>query len=94
MDYQYIGLPINSVVIMNKLEQEYNNLDKESKDKAILFSISQITLVILGLLIGFAATTILSKSISLPISKIILIVIMMFICLAIYAKALGSVNNK
>ena len=94
MDYQYIGLPINSVVIMNKLEQEYNNLDKESKDKAILFSISQITLVILGSLLGFTATTILSKSISLPISKIILIVIMMFICLAIYAKALGSVNNK
>lgn len=77
-----------------QLEKDYDKLDQEAKDKAKLFTISQITLVILGSLIGFTITVIVSTSISISYTKIGLLVLMMFICVAIYSKAIGAVNNN
>jgi glucan phosphoethanolaminetransferase (alkaline phosphatase superfamily) len=76
------------------IENEYNKLDKQGKDKVILFITSQLSLIILGILLGFNIIIFLSKSITIPTTKILLLMIMMAICMVIYYKSTGSVNSN
>lgn len=75
------------------IENDYNNLDKQSKDRVLIFIISQASLIILGLLLGIALVVFAADNITLIITKRILLVVMMFLCVAIYHKSIGSFNK-